>query len=276
MKKSYEEIDKRAIEYIKSGLSITKTAKILGVDRGRMAKRLRESGFQTPLPGGRVYSVNHSFYKSIDSEKKAYWLGFFFADGSMAKKGSNNRFVMELSLADVDKEHLKKYNSALSSNYKIEKRSTRLNEKKFISHRVTIYSKEMYQRLLSLGCRPGKTYDETIVPDMPVELRRHFIRGFFDGDGSFNTSRGKIVSLKIFAFDEKSLKNIADAISDQNDEIRMRTKKERTCWALYITRISNMQRFLDLIYEDSTEYLSRKYDKYIEFCRLNRTSKKSV
>lgn len=33
------------------------------------------------ITGNRKYYFNNLYFDSIDSEEKAYWLGFFYADG---------------------------------------------------------------------------------------------------------------------------------------------------------------------------------------------------
>lgn len=50
----------------------------------------------------RKYSLNESYFEKIDSEEKAYFLGFLFSDGSVSK------YSLNLSLAEVDKEILEK------------------------------------------------------------------------------------------------------------------------------------------------------------------------
>lgn len=46
----------------------------------------------------------------IDTEEKAYWLGFLYADGAVSK----NTNTIELSLKSSDISHLEKYKSSLS------------------------------------------------------------------------------------------------------------------------------------------------------------------
>ena len=53
---------------------------------------------------------NYRFFQQIDTEEKAYWLGFLFADGYVSSKG--NFIGLNISLKDID--HLKKYNTTLN------------------------------------------------------------------------------------------------------------------------------------------------------------------
>ena len=51
---------------------------------------------------------NENIFDCIDTEEKAYWLGFIFADGSIRSNGS---FIFELSLKGSDINHLHKFNT---------------------------------------------------------------------------------------------------------------------------------------------------------------------
>ena len=49
----------------------------------------------------RKYQVNEFFFDEIDSEEKAYWLGFIYADGYVNTNG--NKFGINLSLKDISR-----------------------------------------------------------------------------------------------------------------------------------------------------------------------------
>jgi len=54
-------------------------------------------------------SLYEEAFDNIDTEEKAYWLGFLYADGWVSSKGN----TVGLTLALKDIEHLKKYNNFL-------------------------------------------------------------------------------------------------------------------------------------------------------------------
>ena len=54
----------------------------------------------------RKYSINKNYFDAIDTENKAYWLGFISADAGMGKKDYSLRF----NLGSVDFHHLEKFN----------------------------------------------------------------------------------------------------------------------------------------------------------------------
>ncbi len=64
----------------------------------------------------RKYKLNESFFEIIDSEEKAYWLGFLMADGSVRAGQSQDgtgHWNIRLSLATADKERIERFIEAI-------------------------------------------------------------------------------------------------------------------------------------------------------------------
>lgn len=123
-------------------------------------------------------AVNTNFFKKWSPEM-AYVLGFFAADGSMLK---NNRGAHFIEFHITDRELLYAIRVALGSNHKIAVRD-RHNEKWKIGYRLQIGSKEIYSDLKRLGFSQAKS--KTLhFPAVPKKHIRHFVRGYFDGDGN--------------------------------------------------------------------------------------------
>ena len=128
----------------------------------------------------------------IDTEEKAYWLGFMYADGYI---GATEYSVgLNISLKDIN--HLKKYNNAL--NYKKglnisethlfgSSEKTNKNGETLYMVSTTIRDKQLWEGLNSKGCIPNKSLiltfpDESIFCDK--KLINDLIRGYVDGDGT--------------------------------------------------------------------------------------------
>ena len=60
----------------------------------------------------RKYNIDETFFDVIDTEEKAYFLGFLYADGY----NNTDRNSVALSLNEDDKEILEKFNNLLQSN----------------------------------------------------------------------------------------------------------------------------------------------------------------
>ncbi|MBI2113353.1 MAG: LAGLIDADG family homing endonuclease [Candidatus Wildermuthbacteria bacterium] len=109
----------------------------------------------------------------------AYVLGFIAADGSLIK---NKRGAHFLEIQSIDEELLFGIRKVLKSDLLIGQYIPK-NKKWRKRFRLQIGSKKMYQDLTKLGIVPNKEY-RLVMPSMPTLFLRHFIRGYFDGDGS--------------------------------------------------------------------------------------------
>ena len=120
-------------------------------------------------------------FEKIDTEEKAYWLGFLYADGSVGSKEDK----IELGLAEKDLKHIEKFKTFMNINNKISYRE------KTKSYRMSFRSAKCKQDLIDKGCIPKKSLilDFPNENQVPKELQRHFIRGYFDGDGSISTPK---------------------------------------------------------------------------------------
>jgi hypothetical protein len=125
----------------------------------------------------RIYEINWDTFSSIDTEPKAYWLGFLAADGNIG-----NRNELSVSLALHDKEHLLKLSSFLGSNHPIH--DYRYSYSSF--SRLCIKSKQLIDDLRKAGVTQRKTFTLEWPKNMDDNLLRHFTRGYMDGDGGFD------------------------------------------------------------------------------------------
>lgn len=129
------------------------------------------------LKGNQKYSVNEDYFKLIDCEEKAYWLGFMYADGYIIEKNSS----LYAGVLIKDREHLEKFKVCIESNNPIK------NTSKHNNYTINISNKKFCENLITQGCVPRKTF-LIKFPILRDDLKRHFIRGFFDGDGSITCS----------------------------------------------------------------------------------------
>lgn len=260
----------------KNGGNISRVAKEFNCSSSYVWKIIKENGIsiipQTQTQRKRF--VNENFFNNIDSEEKAYWLGFLYADGCVQWNGSNSGNV---TITLKDKEHLEKFNKSLESNYPIQsyivKKGIGAGN---IYYRVSITSKKLAESLTKHGCHANKTYDliypsESIFADK--SLIQHFIRGYFDGDGSVFISeekhwRNKTITNVIhyrFCGTENMMKNIQ---AELNLKGRLEKNKKAKClYELSYKRKKKLIPFYLYLYKNATIYLNRKkekFDKYIQ------------
>lgn len=222
------------------------------------------------------YEYNKDYFSKINTPEKAYWLGFLYADGSINRYYKNEKLksmTLELCLSYKDKEHLEKFKKSLETNIPIFEKVNRLNGKEYKSVRIQLNNTKVCYDLCDLGCTPSKTYDIKFptYDIVPKEFMRDFIRGFFDGDGCISISEmnGKPHIFTTITGQSDMLKSISDfLISEKIIRVNPKIYKDdrrNSTYNVYFYGIDSNKDFLDYLYKDSTIYLDRKYNQYINF-----------
>lgn len=249
-----------------NGLTLNEISQKLNVTRQSISKQLKKIGVKV-LRANIMKDLNENVFDSIDTEEKAYWLGFLFADGNISNK---NNYI-RINLSKKDKKHLEKLKMFL--NYERDVLDYETKQGYNIS-RMSVSNKHLWNKLNELGCTPNKSLTlkfPKCVFNEKQELIRHFLRGYFDGDGclSFRDKehkRPKIYLLGTVDFLRemetlipfKPLKNIYLKHKNRNNFITgVWSKEGKTAYE-----------FAKYLYENSTIFLDRKYDVYLEYCRL--------
>jgi len=205
--------------------------------------------------------VNEDYFKAIDSEAKAYWLGFIQADGCIYIQETTYRFQMNLS--GKDKDHLIKFNEAVDSTYKVSDKLIRANGKEYTSCTVKINSKPFCEALMHQGIVPQKTLNDHF-PDLHGGLMRHYVRGFFDGDGSIKLygNRARIDFIGGKKFLEKLANTLETEAGVSLSEKAMDQNVKSQAWMLSIHSRENVEKMHRYLYDGSTIYLHRKLEKF--------------
>jgi len=144
------------------------------------------------------YSVDELFFDN-ETEASFYWAGFIAADGCVKYRKVRNSDVYELQigLAIKDLDHLKKFKKDIDSTAPIHqyiiknsKRNPKWNDCE--TCQITIVSKYIFESLAKFNIVSRKSLIYTF-PDWIInhQLANHFMRGYFDGDGSFYKQLGK-------------------------------------------------------------------------------------
>jgi hypothetical protein len=219
--------------------------------------------------GIKKLTYNKDYFTRINTPEKAYWLGFIYADGYVT---TGNRWGIELS--SVDQEHLQKLIECLDSNIRLKFRKRKRFTKEIEMCGFQINNKKMYKDLVSKGVLNNKTYilqfpDENTLPK---EYYSDFIRGLYDGDGSFtitsfNSKKDKIYNyiVKEISLVCKNKKFAEDLVSIINSEVHINARLNYVNRDdLYSIRISNKKdclMFINYLYNTDNICLYRKYLK---------------
>lgn len=280
--------DKIISFYLKSE-SISKTADMFDLNIKTLRSYLQEWGvFVNEQPR---YDADYDFFENIDTEEKAYWLGFIAADGCL-----NNIRSLKIALAIVDIEHLNRFNHSLNSNYPIRVYERGPSNKWKLNAQpgceVCLTSEKLSNDLIDKGITKRKTHTLQFPDErkLPKNLYRHFIRGVFDGDGciSFtprrNHSKGGYYkhqdgSLKIdYRFSIVGNKEFIERIQEiMVEEIGLSKTKliHSSHHTDNVVSVSyggnnNVERIYDWLYDESTIYLDRKYSRFQELLEEKR------
>ena len=214
-------------------------------------------------------------FKTIDTEQKAYFLGFAYADGCISKKrGKGSVFRMSLAdkdiiyqlqnlfpFFDMDTFDYSKYNKNHSRQYAIRKVST-----------------ELYNDLVLNGLleqKSGENSENIKLPLLKEYLWRHFIRGYFDGDGSINISkkRPNLRRIEICSSSKTFLSQLKWLIEAHGINCPIFREKYNNKSPLYVLEWVNSKDVIDLrefLYKDATLYLNRKKEKFDSFSIIDK------
>lgn len=125
--------------------------------------------------------LKEDYFKIIDCEEKAYWLGMLFSDGSVVLDSTGKRHPqISLQLKISDKELIEKFRQELCAGGKITYDKRKGKETACLRFR----NKTMAEDLSKYGIIPQKTYLTKHLPDISKEFLKDFLRGLLDGDGS--------------------------------------------------------------------------------------------
>lgn len=206
----------------------------------KCASRLKNSGSDNHAF---KHKKNENYFEIIDSEVKAYLLGWIASDGCIHP----DSFCVELH--EKDKEILELFQKEICPSALITKRKNRN------TCWIAICSKKIcFDLCKHLNVEPKNKQNKLRLPALQFHLMRHFIRGFLDGDGWIRSKRvvcgiGSIDPILVGDFVNYSLSVGIKACKCDK-------------WAEWNGRYC--VQFLNHLYQNSNYRLSRKYKLYQE------------
>jgi len=260
---SIEEID-----YLKDNFrinTIKDTSTYLNRSRSAVQSKLRKMGLIKDEKSRIRYKYNSDVFEIINTEEKAYWLGFIGADGCVHnKKDGGSRLKISLKLED--KPHLEKFNEFINGNVDIKKIINKIKDKAYNACEIVINSTKMCKDLINLGVIPNKTFN-LALPKIKEEFYFAYIRGFVDGDGCLYCAvdkNGRLRhSMEIVGASLIILEEIKEYFKLHNITSQIYIKRKGN-YKLMIYDKKSILTFLKLFYLNSNIYLNRKYDKAVE------------
>lgn len=216
----------------------------------------------------RIYTVDKTFFETINTEEKAYILGFICADGCVNAKQHKISFALQ----DSDYALLESIRTAMNSTHPVKRHLirknpyTKTNRQTLYQCTLCINGKELVQPLVALGLANNKTYtlSSDVIKCVPEHLIKHFLRGYFDGDGSImwgkKYSSGYKYLIQVAGNQEFLLNTFQKYFPSACGLYKYKTSKQ--CFAWKIADKKKVLEFLNYIYSDAKIYLNRKYKIY--------------
>jgi len=200
-------------------------------------------------PNCKYPTLSDDFFKEINSEEKAYILGWIASDGHVAKNGA-----ISISIKKSDIDILNRMRDIVCKDIPVFYiKNKTMSTLRFCS---TPMSKDICKWL---SISPGEKSFTIRLPKLNEGFTWAFLRGYFDGDGHLTKTTNKTRYLK---------SDIASCSSKMRNDIKNFTKIQcsnsdktnRIYWSG-----KNAMSFLDKIYENADVYLERKYNRYLEW-----------
>lgn len=252
------------------GYSATKSAAQYGLSSECCSREAKKRGI--PIRDNSKYKIDNTIFESIDTEEKAYWLGFLAADGTVTEEG-----IIILSLKNEDFGHVQKFLNFCKSSHPIKIYNVKISkdsDKTYKSCKVVIGNRKITNDLIPLGVSPRKTF--SFVPPLniiPKELQKHFWRGIFDGDGciskTYDTKNQEnciwVSNLTGNQFVVSEFKKFVSSYSNAKANMLLKYDSDAgKTYGISFAGVELVQMILYGLYHNSTISLDRKYQLYLE------------
>lgn len=252
-----EEVDFMISNYQK--MEYAEIAKILNIDERQVRGKLNNLGYT------KLRRFNKDYFHEIDSELKAYFVGFIFADGWVIQNPETRKYEFAMQLQSCDKYILDAINKELGGVHKISHKNP---QKKIIngiettsnhSDILRVYSKNIVQDLMRLGIVQDKTHNYQI-PKIPEEFFFDFLRGYIDGDGCYYCN-SKSNAMHITCASSEVLNWLQNTLESYGINSSIYKEKELK-YRLVCCKKKDLCDLVNLLYHDGFSLcLSRKYNK---------------
>ena len=229
-----------------------------------------------PIKDNRIYQINESFFNIIDKPEKAYFLGFLYADGYISKDGRK----FELALQVRDKHILELFSKTALGNRPVASKTWSSGpsangriQRPNAGSLLSIVCKPMVSDLVKNGCIANKSFTLKFpsYSILPFDLQSHFLRGYFDGDGSIMMKKrhGIEIGAKFTFISSIEFCRVVYELFIKNFNIQLSTeiytKFSKPMCALGTCRKNYIEFLYNYLYKDCGEFfLTRKKEKFEE------------
>jgi hypothetical protein len=133
---------------------------------------------------GTVRSINETYFESIDSPKKAYWLGALLATSSIQPQNNAEGCALSIGRVEDKAYFVTEFADEVDSEYSISWRPQNKSNKQQVQIQIT--NPNFVKHLIHAGY-PEPDDEPGQFPVISDEYRAPFLRGFLESNGYFST-----------------------------------------------------------------------------------------
>lgn len=242
---------------------IMETASRFNIDRSNFRLKLKEIGLYEDRK--KKYACNEHFFDTIDSDEKAYFLGFLLADGCV-----KNENILSIGLKHEDRYLLESFKNLLESTYPItdEIKISNFSPNGTEASYFRIRSKALCSKLKEYGIIPRKTFAAQFNPNNLIspQFINGYLRGIFDGDGWVSIyESGKEIG---FCGTEAVCSGISSTLLSYLN-VKSTCKPYSSIYRLRVSNTHDITQIYNFMYQNASIYLKRKKDKMFQIADLN-------
>ena len=279
----------KIVEMYQQEMSAPKIAEHFNCSHVLILRYLEQNGIarRCAEEAHRKYKINEDFFDVIDTQEKAYFLGFLYADGCNLIETNTVR----IDLATPDRDILEKLVKLIYLEDPLYHIKNTVRENRGLNKDKTIYSsymninsKHICKVLYNLGCENRKSltlkWPQWLVDK---ELQRHFIRGYYDGDGGVSLSQEKRNASTLQIISTLDMYNNFFKVVKEQTNIQfgqpyhpLNIEESKDVYRFGIAGNRQIENFLKWLYKDATIYLDRKYNVYLKLLKRNEETQELI
>lgn len=225
--------------------------------------KLRRMGVQIHKVGhgSKKYEINEHYFDEIDTEEKAYYLGLLGSDGHTI----GDRFFSVGLSGEDDAALLIRFKNSLEYTGPILSKQPKYKGSKR-HYTLSVTSETLTKNLIKNGIVNRKSLTYEFNDLLRRDLIRHYVRGYFDGDGSVSIKKDGTICASIIsskAFIEKAADYIEKEIGIKVFVEYFKPPRNPSSACLKINGNFASFAFLSWMYKDTSIFLPRKHAKYV-------------
>jgi intein-encoded DNA endonuclease-like protein len=253
------------VNYYNLGYYPSQIGKLMKRSDTTIVREFRNNNFVVPKreESRKLYKINSNYFKTINTENKAYFLGLLYADGNVYKN------QLSLYLTNNDVNILELFLKDMESSHRLYRKKT-YSEKHNFQLGISICDAVLCEDLKRLGCVSCKSPVLTFptLEQVPEEFQSHFIRGYFDGDGCLSIVKRnnrltnqfiwRIIGTHSFC---NSVRNIFYTECGINKDIKLLLEKrsKNPYYYLQYGGVNQIKSIEIFMYKNANVFLKRKF-----------------